>query len=76
MKSFMHVGPFQRIIFSFSLHIGEFERVRYYLKKYKLIKTGPTNITQTCGEGGDLRKIKGCILGYATHSCAMKVSFK
>ena len=63
------------IIFSFSLHIGEFERVRYYLKKFKLIKDGPTSIEHSCGEDGN-KKNKGCVLGYATHSCATKVSFK
>ena len=63
------------IIFS-SLHIGEFERVRYYLKKFKLIKDGPTSIDHSCGEDENQRKNKGCVLGYATHSCAMKVSLK
>ena len=61
--------------FFFSLHIGEFERVRYYLKKFKLIKDGPTSIEHSCGEDGN-KKNKGCVLGYATHSCATKVSFK
>ena len=41
-----------------------------------MIKDGPTSIDHSCGEDENQRKNKGCVLGYATHSCAMKVSLK
>ena len=39
------------------------------------MKDGPISIEHSCGEDGD-NENKGCVLGYATHSCAIKVSFK
>ena len=62
------------ILKCFSLQLGTFERVRYYLKKYKLIKNGPTSFDQTlCGESGD-SLAERCTIGYTTHSCAIRVS--
>ena len=51
-----------------------FDKVRFYLKKYKLIQNGPTKFKDTlCGQNKYSEPSERCNIGYSTHSCATKV---
>ena len=53
------------------LRLEKFESLRFGLKKYHLIKNGPTSGSRRCGEdwGRD-----GCMVCLATHICAKLVT--
>ena len=54
-----------------------FDKVRFYLKKYKLIQNGPTKFKDTlCGQNKYSEPSERCNIGYSTHSCATKVRMK
>ena len=53
------------------LRLEKFESLRSGLKKYHLIKNGPTEGSRRCGRGWGL---DGCMVCLATHACAKMVT--